>query len=372
MKVVVISSSPFIEKEAQYYAYSPYVKELVIWDKHSDEIAFFCPIWEKDNGLLIAPITFAIARMFVAKEFNIKTISNLLKAFRCSFWNFYQLFKAIIWADHIHLRCPGNIGLMGCIVQIFFPGKSKTAKYAGNWDPNSKQPWSYKLQRWILSNTLLTRNMQVLVYGEWERSNSNIKPFFTASYSEAEKIAVQPRSLTETISMIYVGTLSRGKRPIYAIQLLQKLLKKHSNIELSFYGNGKEKEHLETYIRNNQLENFVFLKGNFAQDAMKKVYQEAHFIILPSESEGWPKVVAEGMFWGCLPIATKVSCVPNMLENGERGVLLSMDIDQDAAILFDLIQDQNLYSDKVQKSILWSRKYTLDLFESEIKNLLLE
>jgi hypothetical protein len=77
MKVVVISSSPFIEKEAQYYAYSPYVKELVIWDKHSDEIAFFCPIWQKDNGLLIAPIPFAIAKMFIAKEFNINTISDI-------------------------------------------------------------------------------------------------------------------------------------------------------------------------------------------------------------------------------------------------------------------------------------------------------
>ena len=76
------------------------------------------------------------------------------------------------------------------------------------------------------------------------------------------------------------------------------------------------------------------------------------------------------MFWGCLPIATKVSCVPNMLDNGKRGVLLSMNIDQDATILFDLIQDQTLYFDKVQKSILWSRKYTLDLFENEIKALL--
>ena len=259
---------------------------------------------------------------------------------------------------------------MGCIVQIFFPRKSKTAKYAGDWDPNSKQPWSYKLQRWILSNTMLTRNMQVLVYGAWERSTSNIKPFFTASYTEADKIPVQPRSLDGTISIIYVGTLTVGKRPIYAIHLLEKLLKKHPNIELSFYGNGKQKQHLEEYIRNNQLENVVFLKGNFAQDAMKKVYQEAHFIILPSESEGWPKVVAEGMFWGCLPIATRVSCVPNMLDNGNRGVLLSMDVNQDATMLFDLIQNQDLYFDKVQKSILWSRKYTLDLFENEIKALL--
>ena len=46
------------------------------------------------------------------------------------------MYKAMKWADHIHLRCPGNIGLLGCIVQIAFPKKVKTVKYAGNWIQN--------------------------------------------------------------------------------------------------------------------------------------------------------------------------------------------------------------------------------------------
>lgn len=370
MKIVVISAAPFIEKEGCYQAYSPYVKELAIWEKHSGEMAFFCPIWESDNGLLIAPLPFPVAKLFPAKEFNIKTFSNFIKAIQYSFSNFYELFKAMAWAEHIHLRCPGNIGLMGCIVQIFFPGKPKTAKYAGNWDPNSKQPWSYKLQQWILSNTFLTKNMQVLVYGEWEGSSPNIKPFFTATYTEADKIPVQPRSFDDKISIIYVGTLTSGKRPLYAIKLVEQLLKSHPNIEFSLYGNGNQKEQLQQYILDNQLEKAVFLKGNFPQDAMKKIYQEAHFMLLPSESEGWPKVVAEAMFWGCLPIATSVSCVPNMLDNGKRGVLLSMDFEEDVASILSLIQSPSVYADKVKQSIIWSRKYTLDLFENEIKTLL--
>ena len=46
-------------------------------------------------------------------------------------------------------------------------------------------------------------------------------------------------------------------------------------------------------------------------------------------SEGWPKVIAEGMFWGCLPIATRVSCVPNMLNNGKRGIILELTLQED-------------------------------------------
>lgn len=371
MKLAVISSSPLIVKDKHCFAYGPYINEMVIWAKHVDEIAFLCPILKDDDGLLLAPIPFKISKVFVTKDFNIKSIGSVIFAFLHSFWNFYQIFKIMFWADHIHLRCPGNIGLMGCIVQFFFPSKPKTAKYAGNWDPKSKQPRSYKLQQWILSNTFLTRNMQVLVYGEWVASSRNIKPFFTATYTEADKIEVIPRKLNITISMIFVGTLTKGKRPLYAIQLVETLRRKGIDINLSLYGNGQEKDNLQQYIDLNQLNEFVFMKGNFSKDEMKKVYQEAHFMILPSESEGWPKVVAEAMFWGCLPIATKVSCVPNMLDYGNRGLLLSMNESQDAAAIFDLIQNESAYQDKVEKSMLWSRNFTLDLFGNEIKNLLL-
>ncbi len=84
--------------------------------------------------------------------------------------------------NHIHLRCPGNVGLLGCIVQVFFPSKIKTAKYAGNWDPKSKQPIAYKLQKWILSNTLLSKKIKVLVYGEWLKQTKNIKTIFRNFY----------------------------------------------------------------------------------------------------------------------------------------------------------------------------------------------
>lgn len=369
MKVAVISSSPFVRQSGTFYAYSPYVKELKVWAKHADEMAFCCPIWEEDKGLLIAPIDFPFV-MYPIKEFNIKNPLNFIKAFLFSFGNLMQLFKIMFWADHIHLRCPGNVGLMGCWVQFFFPSKLKTAKYAGNWDPKSDQPRTYKWQQKILSNTFLTRNIKVLVYGNWPGSSANIYPFFTATYTEADKISVQPRSLDGNIEMIYVGTLSKGKRPLYAIELAQQLNAQYPRFKFSLYGHGKEKENLQAYIDEHQLSDFVSLRGNFSQQEMKAVYQSAHFMILPSQSEGWPKVVAEAMFWACVPISTRVSCVPDMLGQGTRGVLLEMHLAKDFEQISQMIEDQNRYRETALKAMDWSRKYTLDWFEQEIKNLL--
>ena len=59
---------------------------------------------------------------------------------------------------------------------------------------------------------------------------------------------------------------------------------------------------------------------------MKKAFIEAHFLIFISKSEGWPKVVAEAMFWKCLPISTDVSCVAYMLDYGKRGTIVSPNV----------------------------------------------
>ena len=254
--------------------------------------------------------------------------------------------------------------------QIFFPSKPKTAKYAGNWDSKAQQPFTYRLQKWILSNTFLTKNMQVLVYGEWENSTKNIKPFFTASYFEKDKIDVKPRELLGRILFVFVGTLSNGKQPLYAIKLIEQLYKKGIDVQLMIYGEGNERASLENYISENRLECIVKLMGNQNQETIKKAYLENHFLILPSLSEGWPKVVAEAMFWSCLPIASRVSCVPNMLENGDRGLLLDFILNQDVESIESILKDATLYQDKVNKAINWSRQYTLDVFENEIKLLL--
>lgn len=370
MKLLIVSTAPFIFKDEKCFAYSPYVKELVIWKKYANEILFCCPVWQNQNGLLVEEVSFEIEKHFKLIEFNLINFANLVQAFFYVFRNSFTIFKAMYQADHIHLRCPGNIGLLGCLVQILFPFKSKTAKYAGNWDPKAKQPWSYRLQKWLLSNPFLTRNMQVLVYGEWEGSSKNIKPFFTATYWESEKSPLQPLGFSNTIRFLFVGTLSEGKRPLYAVSLVEALFKLGYNVQLELYGEGTERAALEQYIETHHLKNFVELKANQPQEMITSAYQNSHFVILPSQSEGWPKAIAEGMFWGCVPLATSISCVPFMLDYGNRGVLLTTDLGQDVQQIEAMLNDEIDYLRKRKQASDWSRNYTLDVFKKEIKRII--
>lgn len=372
VKFVIITHVSHVYKNNEYLAYSPYVQEMNIWLKYVDEVIIVAPLRKRE----ITPIDISYQHHRInfktVPDFSLISLRNIIKSIFKLPVIFYKIFWVMKAADHIHLRCPGNMGLIGCFVQILFPNIIKTAKYAGNWDPKSKQPWSYRLQKWILSNTFLTRNMQVLVYGDWENQTKNIKSFFTATYSESEKISFEKAGFKNGIKFVFVGSLVAGKNPSYAVKLIEALIKNGHNVTLDLYGEGVERNSLENYVQMNKLEDNITLKGNQNKETLKAAYQKSHFVILPSKSEGWPKAIAEGMFWGCVPVATKVSCIPYILDSDKRGILLEMDLNKDIEQIENLIINQNSFLKKSLPATEWSRNFTTDVFENEIAKLMIK
>lgn len=373
MKICIITHIQHIKKDNHYFGYAPYIREMNIGLKYVDEVIIVAPLVDNELNPIHEMYIHSNISFRKVAEFEITSVANVFKTILKLPKIFSSVYKGMSQADHIHLRCPGNMGLVGAVVQIFFPKKTKTAKYAGNWDPKAKQPFTYKLQRWVLSNTFLTKNMQVLVYGDWPNQTKNIKPFFTATYSEAEVRGAkyEVRSAEDKVlTFLFVGTLSKGKQPLYAIQLVEGLYRQGKKVQLDVYGEGVLRAEIEHYIFQNNLEAIVTLKGNQAKEIILNAYQTSHFLILPSKSEGWPKVVAEAMFWGCVPIASPVSCVSYMMGNGSRGILLHEKIQEDINQITAVIKDQDLYLKMASEGQSWSQQFTTDKFEAEISKLL--
>lgn len=372
MKFAIITHVLHKKQKEKYFAYEPYVREMNLWGEHVDEFILLAPkIFDKINPIEVA-YKHPKIKFVEIPVFNITSLKNIIKSIFIIPIIVWRIFSVMKKADHIHLRCPGNIGILGCFVQIFFPKKPKTAKYAGNWDPKSKQPLSYRLQKWILSNTFLTRNCKVLVYGEWENQSKNIVPFFTASYKESEIVEIQEKNLNNEINFMYVGAFSKGKQPLLSVKAVEKLNSEGFNVKLNMYGFGDEFTIVKEYIVNKSLTNIVFLHGNKSKEDVKQAYKKAHFLIFISKSEGWPKVVAEAMFWSCLPVSSTVSCVSFMLDYGNRGILVESDVNLIVSKIKELVKNQTAYQLKVEEAKKWSQKYTLEKFSNSIQNLLLD
>lgn len=371
MKLLIISHVLHKHSQNQIWGYGPYIREMNLWEKHIDSLLVVAPKVDAVPSAIDLSYQSKQIKFIEVPQFNLVGAKNLFQAFFKIPRIIWKIFSAMRQADHIHLRCPGNMGLLGAMVQIFFPKKKKTAKYAGNWDWNSRQPWSYRLQQRILRNTFLTKNMKVLVYGEWPDITKNIKPFFTASYSVKDKIDVSKPDIHQRINLIFVGSLTANKRPLLALEVLKELLKNGFDVSLVYCGDGIEREKLEDFKAIHQLEDRVQFLGNVDSERIKKELQKAHFLVFGSQSEGWPKVVAEAMWWGCIPITTAVSCVPQMLGNGSRGVLCEPESQEMAEKVQELISSPEKQAAMIKEGMEWAREYTTERFQLEIKNLLL-
>lgn len=369
MNFVIITHVDHVANEDRFFAYSPYVNEMNIWFKHVDAVSVVAPLVKRkitpiDTNYKHNAITFNSIPTIQFTSVT-QSIRSLLKL-PMILWAIFKAFKK---ADHIHLRCPGNIGLLGCLVQILFPKTPKTAKYAGNWDPNATQPKSYRLQKWLLSNTVLTKNMKVLVYGDWENQTKNIKPFFTATFKDSEREKPTIRDYKETLKFTFIGSLVEGKRPLFCIQCIEAIVKQGKKVHLDLYGDGILRPELENYIEKNALQDYITLHGNKDREVIKEALKTTHFLMLPSKSEGWPKVVAEAMFFGAIPIVTKISCVPYMLGNGDRGILIEPKLEAAVKTITEVLKEESTLHIKAEAAVKWSQHYTLDLFESETKQL---
>lgn len=370
MRFLIISHTLHKQQKGLLYAYAPYVREMNLWLNHVDEVEIVAPKIEdevtainmayKHDSIVLNKIPSIAFTSFKKALISLFSIPFIL----------FKIFAACSRADHIHLRCPGNIGLLGCVAQVFFPKKIKTAKYAGNWDPKSVQPLSYRLQKKILSSTFWTKNMSVLVYGQWKNQSKNIKPFFTATFKNSEIETIAPKEYSGELKFVFVGSLVKGKRPLLTIKIIEQLHKLGKQVRLDLFGDGVLREELQAYITNNKLEHCVKLHGNQDKEVIKTHLKLAHFSILASKSEGWPKAIAEAMFFGVIPIATAISCVPYMLDYGQRGILITPNLDEAVETITNQLETIEQLKQMSQLATEWSQNYTLDTFEKELVKLL--
>jgi glycosyltransferase involved in cell wall biosynthesis len=172
------------------------------------------------------------------------------------------------------------------------------------------------------------------------------------------------------LQFVFVGTLSEGKRPLYALELFRRLFENLKRpMTLEFFGSGLQEKSLKKYINAHGLNEQVTLRGNIKPDELIEVYKSAHFLSLPSRSEGWPKAVAEAMFWGAIPLVTPISCVPWMIGQGKRGITLDLNLETDSLLIKEALNDPLALDKMSQKAALWSRQYTNEKFTKAIKEL---
>ena len=98
------------------------------------------------------------------------------------------------------------------------------------------------------------------------------------------------------------------------------------------------------------------------------------FIILPSKSEGFPKVIGEAMNYGCIPIVSDVSCISQYIKDGINGFLIkpitSKEIIKNIQLAIKLKDNEK---EKIKKyNFELAEKFTYEYYKHRIKNEIFE
>jgi glycosyltransferase involved in cell wall biosynthesis len=62
--------------------------------------------------------------------------------------------------------------------------------------------------------------------------------------------------------------------------------------------------------------------GFLSQSKVHKYLETADILILPSKSEGFPKIVAEAWNYQVIPLVSPVGSLPHYLEHGKNGFMM--------------------------------------------------
>lgn len=140
-------------------------------------------------------------------------------------------------------------------------------------------------------------------------------------------------------NILWCGRLSPEKNPDMALDVMEVLLNDNIQASLTMVGQGE----LQAAIESRLAENEVLSRGlrvvGFLEDTTA-CYQDADILMLTSNEDAQPNVILEAMASGVPVLATAVGGVPEMVRDGQTGILVPPgDIDAMVAAVKELVED---------------------------------
>jgi glycosyltransferase involved in cell wall biosynthesis len=126
--------------------------------------------------------------------------------------------------------------------------------------------------------------------------------------------------------LVFAGRLGPQK----ALDVLLEALRDVPDVTLVVAGDGPERGPLEAMARELGLDARVRFLGAVSRERVLRLFHAADASVLPSAWENFPHTVVEALAVGCPVIATAVGGVPEVVRDGENGLLV---VPGDAAAL---------------------------------------
>lgn len=213
--------------------------------------------------------------------------------------------------------------------------------------------------------TVCDANVRFIEGRVGQRAASRVRRLYNGIDLEAFEMVVEER---EEDHVLAVGRLVEKKGFHVLVEALALLAARSVPFKATIAGDGDQRERLEGMIRESGLEGRVFLAGPVDQAGVRALMRRATVLCQPcvtaadGNRDALPTVLLEALASGLPAVSTPVGGVPEILGDGEAGVLVAEgDAAATARALEELLSDHDLR----RRLALKGRARAESLFDAE-------
>ncbi len=331
--------------------------------------------YEIDSKEIQNQLVLVDSRINIFSSEEISRINNKIKFLYNAIKYLGIALKKTKAADVIYVRGPGFPMLVGLVLCLFFPKKIWWFKFANLWKDKSNSNF------WNLQKLMLRRFswIKVTVNGKIEIDPSHIINFENPCLFESEKKAIFRINSRKALRIVFAGRLTEAKGIYLAISSIKKFCLQHEEIKVEFIIVGPGELSGEYFKLESNSTNLTFTKlGSISKEKLLEVFENSDFLLLPTLSpEGFPKVVAEAMSMGCIPVVTDISAIPDYLTHGVNGFLLNSNGDLMDEIIncfcqIHLLSESQLFDIRQNAQFTAYNHFTYERFVERVRMDILE
>lgn len=375
MQLLVISHTPHYISESQVFGLAATVREIDHLSSLFSSVTHLAPLHRGLPPLNMLPYSSSrVVFRAVAPAGGRQTLDKLIILYR-----YPSYLKAIAQelpkADVVHVRCPANISLLAILLLAFIRSpRLRWVKYAGNWQPTRREPWSYTFQRWWLRKGF--HRGFVTVNGEWPNQPAHVRQFINPCLTDEEWQAAaeiaQAKTLSAPLRLLFVGAVNEAKGVGRALHIVQRLYQKGIPLIFDIIGDGSSAKKYQQQAQRSGIDHCVRFHGALPRAALNDYYAQAHIMLFPTDSsEGWPKVLSEGMAYGVVPVSGNVSSIPYHLGRFKIGRALDpYDLEAFVEAIERYWSQPALWEQEAQRGPDAARHFTYSAYLRDVRELL--
>lgn len=273
--------------------------------------------------------------------------------------------------DAFQFRTPIGFGVYLIPYLSLFSSKKGWYKYAGNWNQKNA-PLGYRLQRFFLRN----QKRKVTINGNWPKQPAHCLSFENPCLTDEERVEgmqlIQQKSFRSPHRFCFVGRLEDEKGVQRIIDAISNLNTKAMVECVAMIGDGENRQKYENEVEQKGLP--IQFHGFQPRQNVIEFYKKSHFLLLPSSaSEGFPKVIAEAMNYGCIPMVSDVSSIGQYI-NDSNGFIVSPNLSETLQNIIKNLSNfgENQLKQKAEYAYQISKDFTFKHYRNRIKKEILD